>query len=93
LGLHLLVDGSSDRFGFVSATIHAMSDTAFRALIGHFTDFYADSLMNPHWGKIVNIRGGRRLEINMAFQGLDDAQMEAIWRPILGPSRSRGVGV
>jgi FAD/FMN-containing dehydrogenase len=72
-----------DRFGLVSATIHAMSDTAFRTLIGHFIDFYADSLMNPHWGEIVNIRGGRRLDINMASQGLDDAQMEAIWQPLL----------
>jgi FAD/FMN-containing dehydrogenase len=72
-----------DRFGFVSAIIHAMSDAGFRALIGRFIDFYADSLMNPHWGEIVNIRGGRRLEISMASQGLDDAQMEAIWQPFL----------
>jgi hypothetical protein len=70
-----------DRFGFVNASLHAMSDAAFRALIGHFIDFYAGSLMNPHWGEIVNIRGGRRLEISMASQGLDDAQMEAIWQP------------
>jgi hypothetical protein len=39
--------------------------------------------MNPHWGEIVNIRGGRRLEISMASQGLDDAKMEAIWQPFL----------
>jgi FAD/FMN-containing dehydrogenase len=72
-----------DRFGFVSASIRAMSDAAFRGLIGRLIELYADSLMNPHWGEIVTIRGGRRLEISMASQGLDDAQMEAIWQPFL----------
>jgi hypothetical protein len=70
-------------FGFVSASIHAASDRAFRGLIGRFVDFYADSLMNPHWGEIVNIRAGRRLDINMASHGLDDQQAEAIWQPFL----------
>ena len=70
-------------FGFVGAGIHAASDAAFRRLIGRFVDFYADSLMNPHWGEIVNIRAGRRLDINMASQGLDDQQAEAIWQPFL----------
>jgi FAD/FMN-containing dehydrogenase len=70
-------------FGFVGTSIHAASDTAFRRLIGRFVDFYADSLMNPHWGEIVNIRAGRRLDINMASQGLDDQQAEAIWQPFL----------
>lgn len=72
-----------DRFGFVRTSIHAMSDAAFRALIGRLIDLYADSLMNPHWGEIVTIRGGRRLDINMECQGLDDEQMEAIWQPFL----------
>src|SRR6202030_4666954 len=45
-------------FGFVGAGIHATSDAAFRRLIGRFVDFYADDLMNPHWGEIVNIRAG-----------------------------------
>jgi hypothetical protein len=72
-----------DRFGFVSVSIHARSDTGFRALIAHFIDFYAGSLMNPHWGEIVNIRRDHRLEINMASQALDDGQMAAIWQPFL----------
>ena len=70
-----------EQFGFAGAAIHAASDTAFRRLIGRFVDFYADSLMNPHWGEIVNIRAGRRLDINMASQGLDDKQAEAVWQP------------
>ena len=73
-----------ERFGFVGATIHATSDAAFRRLLGRFVDFYADSLANPHWGEIVNIRAGRRLEISMASLGVDDQQAEAIWQPFLG---------
>ncbi len=72
-----------DRFGFVSVSIHARSDAGFRALIAHFIDFYAGSLINPHWGEIVNIRQEHRLEINMASQALDDGQMTAIWQPFL----------
>jgi len=72
-----------DRFGIADVNIHARSDTGFRALIAHFVDFYAQSLMNPHWGEIVNIRHGRRLEISMASQALDDGQMATIWQPFL----------
>ncbi|MBV9686891.1 MAG: FAD-binding oxidoreductase [Alphaproteobacteria bacterium] len=68
-------------FGAVSATIHAFSETAFRELVGHFVDFYADNLLNPHWDQIVNIRPGNRLEIRMAFQDLDRQQAEALWQP------------
>jgi len=68
-------------FGAVSATIHAFSDAAFRKLIGHFVDFYADNLLNPHWDQIVNLRPGNRFEIRMAFQGLDQQQAETVWQP------------
>src|SRR5271170_2836354 len=68
-------------FGAVSATIHAFSDAAFRRLIGQFIDFYADNLFNPHWGEIVNLRLGNRLEIRMVFQGLDQQQAQAVWQP------------
>jgi FAD/FMN-containing dehydrogenase len=68
-------------FGAVSATIHAFSDAAFRRLIGQFIDFYADNLFSPHWGEIVNLRLGNRLEIRMAFQGLDQQQAQTVWQP------------
>jgi FAD/FMN-containing dehydrogenase len=68
-------------FGAVSATIHAFSDAAFRRLIGQFIDFYADNLFNPHWGEIVNLRLGNRLEIRMVFQGLDQQQAQTVWQP------------
>jgi Berberine and berberine like len=68
-------------FGAVFATIHAFSDNGFRRLIGQFVDFYADNLLNPHWGEIVNIRPGNRLEIRMVFQGLDQQYAQSVWQP------------
>jgi FAD/FMN-containing dehydrogenase len=70
-------------FGYVSTNIQAVSDVAFRRLIGRFLDFCAESLINPHWGEAVRLVRGRRLEINMAWQGLDNSQAEAIWQPFL----------
>jgi hypothetical protein len=70
-------------FGVVVATIQASSDAAFRGLISHFISFYAENLLNPHWGEIVNVRPGNNLEIQMAFQGLDQQQAEVIWQPFL----------
>ena len=68
-------------FGAVSATVHAFSEAAFRRLISHFVDFYADNLLNPHWGEIVTLRPGNRLDIRMAFQGLDEHQANTLWQP------------
>ena len=68
-------------FGFVSATIHASSDLAFRGLVGRFVDLYADALHDEHWGEIVSIRSGRRLDVQMTFQGLDERKADAIWQP------------
>jgi FAD/FMN-containing dehydrogenase len=70
-------------FGYVGATIHAASAAAMRRLLGRFIEFYAEHLMTPDWGEIVTIRPGWRLEISMSSLGLDDKQVEAIWRPFL----------
>ncbi len=67
--------------GVVHATINASSDAAFRRLVGQFVDFYADNLLNPHWGEIATLRPGNRLDIRMAFQGLDQQQAIALWQP------------
>ena len=71
-------------FGFVSTTIRASSPAAFARLVGRFVTFYAESLHNPHWGEIVNVRPGNELDIQMSFQGLDQQQAEALWQPFLG---------
>lgn len=66
LGTHAL----PSFFGGVSVVIQASSDGAFRTLVGRFVAFYGDSLFNRHWGEIANVRPGRRLDIQMAFQDL-----------------------
>jgi hypothetical protein len=68
-------------FGAVFATIKAISERAFRRLIGKVVEFYAEALFNPHWGEQISFRPGHLLEIAMVFQGLDREQAEAIWRP------------
>jgi FAD/FMN-containing dehydrogenase len=66
-------------FGNVFTMIQASSDAAFRRLIGQFLVFYADSLLNPHWGDIVRMRGNNVLVVEMSFRGLDREQAQAVW--------------
>ena len=68
-------------FGAVFTTIKATSDAAFRRLIGQVVSFYSEKLLNPHWGEQIAFRPGNVLAIAMVFQGLDQQQAEAIWRP------------
>jgi FAD/FMN-containing dehydrogenase len=70
-----------DFFGGVFATIHASTEAAFRRLIGQFIAFYSDNLFNAHWGEIVTLRPGNRIDIRMSFQGLEQQHAEAIWQP------------
>jgi FAD/FMN-containing dehydrogenase len=77
LGTHAL----PSFFGGVSVVIQASSDDAFRWLIERFVAFYGDSLFNRHWGEIANVRPGRRLDIQMAFQDLTLEEAGALWQP------------
>lgn len=76
-------------FGAVSGEITASTDDAWRALVARFIDFYGDSLFNEHWGEQVSLRDGRRLKLSMVFQGLTQAQAEAVWAPFLAWVRER----
>src|SRR3984957_5064548 len=69
------------QFGAVRATIHAASDAAYRRLVGRFVEFYADNLLDPHWGEIVTLRPGNLMDVRMSFQGLDQPMAGASWRP------------
>ena len=69
-----------DYFGGASATIKAASDDAYRRLIAKTLEFYAEALFNPHWGEQISIGRGY-VVISMVFQGLDEQQAEAVWRP------------
>jgi hypothetical protein len=44
-------------------------------------DFYAKALFNPQWGEQFRLQRGRRLWIQMVFQGLGRDEAEAVWRP------------
>ena len=67
-------------FGGVSATIKATSDDAYRRLIAKTVEFYAQALFNSHWGEQILIGRGY-VAISMVFQGLDQQQAEAVWKP------------
>jgi FAD/FMN-containing dehydrogenase len=68
-------------FGGAIGTIRARSDTAFRELIARSVSFYADRLLNPHWGEQMRFGAGNKLEIAMVFQGLNQRQAEEVWKP------------
>jgi FAD/FMN-containing dehydrogenase len=67
-------------FGGVFETIKASSDDAYRRLIAKTLEFYAEALFNPHWGEQILVGHGY-VVIAMVFQGLDQQQAEAVWKP------------
>ena len=70
------------QFGYVGMKIKAASAEAYRRLVGRFIAFYAEALFNPHWGEAANFFENV-LEISMASQGLDEAQVQAAWKPFM----------
>jgi FAD/FMN-containing dehydrogenase len=69
-------------FGYVGAKIKAASPEAYRRLVGRFVDHYAEALHNPHWGEALNLDKDQ-IEISMVCQGLDEAEVKALWAPFL----------
>jgi len=70
-------------FGGVFGTIKAKSDAAFRKLTARVVAFYADQLLNPHWGEQIGFGPRNAVRLSMVFQGLNRAQTEEIWKPFL----------
>jgi hypothetical protein len=70
-------------FGGVFGAVRAASDDAFRRLVARFVAFYADHLLNPHWGETATFRPDNTLAVAMVFQGLDRDAAERPWRPFL----------
>ena len=68
-------------FGAANAQITATSDAAYRRLVEKTVSFYASSLFNPHWGEQIRFRGGDVVKIDMVFQGLSQAEAQAVWTP------------
>lgn len=70
-------------FGGVFGVVRAGSDAAYRRLIARFMGFYAERLLNPHWGETVRFGSDNTLSATMVFQGLDQRQAEDAWRAFL----------
>jgi hypothetical protein len=51
--------------------------------VSRFLAFYAEALLNPHWGEQVAVRPDNVLKISMVYQGLNGDQARAVWRPFL----------
>ncbi len=70
-----------DFVGGVNAVIRATSDAAHRRLIGKIVEFYKQALFDPHWGEQLTFAPRGVVAVSMVFQGLDQQQAEATWRP------------
>lgn len=69
--------------GGAFGNVKANSDEAYKRLIAAFMSFYRDKLFNPHWGESVRFRRDNVLDIEMVFQGLDQATAQATWKPFV----------
>jgi FAD/FMN-containing dehydrogenase len=68
-------------FGAAWGSIQAQSAEAFRRLLTHSVDFYAQTLRNPHWGEQITVKPENTLKLSMVCQGLDPQQTRAVWQP------------
>ncbi len=79
--LTLRVHPLPETFGAVNIAVKAISDAAFRKLIGLTLDFCAGALVGPHWGEQIRFLRGNRLQVSMVFQGLARNEAVAAWQP------------
>lgn len=70
-------------FGAVSLSIRAHSDEAYRRLLARFVNLYSTQLFNAHWGEQVGAGPNNRLNVQMVFQGLTQAEARAAWKPLI----------
>src|SRR5215471_7089481 len=63
-------------FGPTNFIVQAASDQAYRRLVREFVNFYAEHLLNDHWGEQARFHPDNTLEISMMSQGLDADQMK-----------------
>src|ERR1700733_13829119 len=69
--------------GVAFGAIKANSDDAFRRLIARFTEFYATSLFNPHWGESVGFGRNNVLRLQLVFHDLSRNKAQEIFKPFL----------
>jgi FAD/FMN-containing dehydrogenase len=70
-------------FGGVNVRIKATSDAAFRDLLSRVMHLYSESLFNPTWGEEIAFGADNTIAVSMRFQGLEQSEAEAIWRPFM----------
>jgi FAD/FMN-containing dehydrogenase len=70
-------------FGGVNVRIKATSDAAFRDLLSRVMRLYSESLFNPTWGEEIAFGADNTIAVSMRFQGLEQSEAEAIWRPFM----------
>jgi FAD/FMN-containing dehydrogenase len=70
-------------FNFVSFTVKAASDDAYRRLIRQFVSHYHEYLFNDHWGEQAFLTPDNLLRIRMLACGLETDQAKKIWQPFL----------
>lgn len=76
--------------GWLSGTIEAADDEAFKQLIRDYLELVGRSLTDCAWGEGVTIaKGQRRLQLGTTFLDLEQPQAEAIWAPLLDRLRAR----
>jgi FAD/FMN-containing dehydrogenase len=69
--------------GVAFGAIKANSDDAFRRLIARFTEFYATSLFNSHWGESVAFGRNNVLRLQLVFHDLSGDQAQEIFKSFL----------
>jgi FAD/FMN-containing dehydrogenase len=87
--LTLRTHGLPAYFGAVLTTVTATSDAAYGRLVDRLLSFYGERLLNPYWGEVLRFGPGRQLGVTMVFQGLTQAEAEAIWAPLFAWVRAR----
>jgi FAD/FMN-containing dehydrogenase len=75
-------------FGAAWGKVKAQSDAAFHRLLTRFFSFYANDLLNPHWGEQVSVAPDNTFKISMVCQGLDNEEANAVWTPFFDWVRS-----
>jgi FAD/FMN-containing dehydrogenase len=73
----------AERAGAAIFTVKALSGPAFRDLIRKFVGFYAERLLNPHWGGSIYLQRNDTLSVAMVSYGLDKGGEQAAWQPFL----------
>ena len=69
--------------GVAFGAIKANSDDTFRRLIARFTEFYATSLFNAHWGESVAFQSDNVLGVHLVFHDLTEMQARETFKPFL----------